>query len=285
MSAPRVALLSDIHGNSPALQAVLDEIQREGCTRVFMLGDIINGFDPHGCVQLLRTWSNAANVELAAIKGNAEAYLTTPERSALPHQDKAWNADMICLVQWFQDQLSASDLEWVHSLPDTLRWNDALLVHDSPMDRLAIQAQSDPAIQPHHREWFFHGRGLLPDMDGERWQELIEYMQEENLKQVFCGHTHVPFHRQVDSRSICNVGSVGAPLDGDPRAAWVLLEGSPDEEQTLSIRRVEYDIPATLRLIDATPDYPDLKIPGYHEAYKKWIQTGIHWRAHLRKAQ
>lgn len=282
MPTLKAAFLSDIHGNSPALRAVLDEIQQAGCKQVFMLGDIINGIDPHGCVQLLRDWSDAARVELAAIQGNAEAYLNTPERSSLPRQDEAWNAQLIQLVNWFQDQLNESDLAWVHSLPATLHWRDAWLVHDSPMDRLAAQAKTDPNLRPQHREWFFHGRGILPDMAEPQWRELLAHMETENKRQLFCGHTHVPFQRSMGARIICNVGSVGAPLDGDPRPAWVLLEDDLEGTQTLSIRRVTYDISAVWQLLDQTPEYPDFAIPGYREAYKKWIQTGIHWRTHLR---
>ena len=71
----KIALLSDIHGNSPALEATLKDIERQDCSQVFMLGDIINGVDPHGCIELLRNWANSNNVELACIQGNAEAYL------------------------------------------------------------------------------------------------------------------------------------------------------------------------------------------------------------------
>ena len=139
----KVAFLSDIHGNTPALQSVLDAIQRERCTKVFMLGDIINGIDPHGCVQVLRSWCDTNRVELASIKGNAEAYLVTPDRDLLIQQSDVWDVDLLKLVQWWQDNLSESDLEWIHSLPDTIRWNSALLVHDSPKDRLVIRSQTD----------------------------------------------------------------------------------------------------------------------------------------------
>lgn len=84
----KIALLSDIHGNSPALQAVLADMQNQGCTQVFMLGDIINGVDPHGCIQLLREWCAKNNAELTCIKGNGEEYLLTPDQDAIPDQDK-----------------------------------------------------------------------------------------------------------------------------------------------------------------------------------------------------
>jgi predicted phosphodiesterase len=274
---PKTALISDIHGNSPALRAVLADIQRENCAELLMLGDIVNGLAPHDCVTLLRDWGNANQVKISCIKGNAEAYLLTPNRAAMPRQDEAWNRDMLALVQWFEDQLSESDLAWIASFPATLRWQDAELVHDSPLDRLLVQSQSAPDILPIYREWFFHGHGIKPDMPEAEWQKLLAYMETENLSHVFSGHTHVPFARALGERVVCNLGSAGAPLDGDPRPSWVLLDG----DSAPSIRRVEYDIALIHQLIDATPDYPDFKMPGFQQAYKTWFATGIHWKAHL----
>src|SRR5258707_4297352 len=99
----KVAFLSDVHGNSPALQSVLDDMQREQCTQVFMLGDIINGIDPHGCVQLLLSWCDTNRVELASIKGNAEAYLVTPDRDLLIQQSDIWDVDLLNLLHRWQD--------------------------------------------------------------------------------------------------------------------------------------------------------------------------------------
>jgi predicted phosphodiesterase len=280
-TARRVAFLADIHGNSPALQAVLDDIQHENCTEVFMLGDIINGIDPHGCVHALRTWGRATGVNIACIKGNAEAYLTTPNRESLPRQDVSWNVEVIALVQWFEDHLTKSDMEWICSFPDTIRWPNAYLVHDSPQDRLAVLAQSDPDIKPEYREWFYHGRGIMPDMAEQEWQELLGFMESEKLLQVFCGHTHIPFYKKFGDRLVCNVGSAGAPLDDDARPSWVMQDIDTSGNETISIRRVDYDVSLMLQVIDQNSDYPDFKTPGFRKAYKKWFLTGKHWKAHM----
>ena len=276
----KVAFLSDIHGNSPALQSVLDDIQREQCTKVFMLGDIINGIDPHGCVQLLRSWCDTNRVELASIKGNAEAYLLTPDRDLLMQQSDIWDVDLLKLLQWWQDHMSESDVEWIYSLPDTIRWNDAFLVHDSPMDRLAIQSQND--VLPQYRELNYHGRGITPDMAEPDWQKLIEYMRLESIGKVFCGHTHRPFYKEIDKLLVCNIGSAGMPLDGDPRPSWALMATDDSGNETVSIRRVTYDISFMLQLIDSTPDYYGFhQWVGYQEAYKKMFVHGNYWGAYM----
>ena len=275
----KVGLLSDIHGNSPALQAVLDDIQHEQCTRVFMLGDIINGIDPHGCIQMLRSWCDLNNIELACIKGNAEAYLVTPNRDLLMQQSDIWDVDLLNLLQWWQAHLSESDMEWIQSLPDTIRRNDTFFVHDSPMDRLAVQSQTD--IPPQYRELKYHGRGITPDMSETDWQKLTDHMRLEGILQIFCGHTHRPFYREINELLICNIGSAGMPLDGDPHPSWVMMNQDDFGNQTVSVRRVSYNISSLFELIDNTPDYYDFQMAGYQEAYKKMFLYGNHWRAYM----
>jgi predicted phosphodiesterase len=278
----KTALLSDIHGNSPALQAVLDDIQQQGCTQVFMLGDIINGVDPHGCIQILREWCAKSNAELACLKGNGEEYLLTPDRNIMPDQDKPWNFDIINLVQWWEEHLTVEDIEWIRSFHNHLFWKDACLVHDSPIDRLTPESWHKPNIAP-NQEWFYHSRGISPKTSEEEWQKLWALMDAHNFKLVFCGHTHIPFYKEHAGKRIYNLGSAGAPLDGDPRPSWVLATESETGDLDIAIRRVEYDIRLIHRIIDQTPDYYDFKDSDFKEAYKKWLATGIHWKAHINR--
>ncbi len=275
----KIAILSDVHGNVPALRAVLEDIQSENCTKAFMLGDIINGVDPQGSVQFLRDWKNRGDIELICIKGNAESYLLTPDRHSLPLQDEAWHMDSVRLIQWFEDQLSEENINWIKSFPMTVRWKDAYFVHDSPMDRIAVE-KTNSTLSPEYREWYFHGAGISPGMEAEQWEHLLEFMALENIKQIFGGHTHVPFYKIIGDRHICNVGSVGAPGDGDSRAAWAMLTGNANGDQTVAIRRVTYEISEHIQKINETPDYPDFKTPAIQAAYKKWFLTGIHWSVH-----
>jgi predicted phosphodiesterase len=275
----KAAFFSDVHGNSPALRAVLEDIEREGCETVLMLGDLVNGVDPRGCVELLREWGEARGVELVCIKGNAEAYLATPNRHLLAGRAEEWNWDMLGLMEFYESRLSADDLAWLCALPMTLRWQEAYLVHDSPLDRAAVAAQDDPGIRPEHREWFFHGKGVRNDLPEAHWQALGHFMEAENLKQLFSGHTHLPLVRETEQHLICNTGSVGMPLDGDPRAAWVLWTQVGAQAPLVEIRRVAYDLAAQIENIDRTPEYHSFKFPGFCEAYKQSFLTGLHWKA------
>ena len=268
----RTAILSDIHGNAPALEAVLADLSRAGVARVMVLGDIINGLDPHGCIQLLLDWSTAGQIELSAIKGNAEFYLLTPDLETIPHR-RSWDTELIELIRWIQAHLTPDDLAWLAALPDFLLWNSACLVHDSPTDRLYPESWHNPDIAPKYQEWFHHSRGIPPGLADAEWQDLLTLMDERGFHQVFCGHTHTAFIRQFGSRTICNAGSVGLPLDDDPRPAWVLAEERPGGELNLTIRRVEYDVARILHLVDHTPDYPGFQKPSRKETYKNWLET------------
>ncbi|MEE4194343.1 MAG: metallophosphoesterase [Anaerolineae bacterium] len=282
MGGKRVAFLSDVHGNSPALEAVLSDILLYEVDELISLGDIINGVDPQGCVALLRNWAANNNVSLTCIRGNAEAYLLTPDRDELLVYDDEWNIPVLNLVQWYEDRLTEEDMQWIGSFPDTLLWRDALLVHDSPLDRLAVHTEVDPHIHPKHHEWFYHGPGIAHDMAQQGWDHLYQYMEIEGISRIFCGHTHQAFIHERAERAICNVGSVGLPLDGDCRPVWVMLDTSLEGSSNLLIRRVEYDLSRIYQLFDETSDYPSFQErPGMMEAFKKWVATGIHWRFHM----
>jgi predicted phosphodiesterase len=272
--AEKIAILSDIHGNVPALQAVLEDIHLQGCSRLFVLGDIINGLDPHGCVHLLRTWDGPAPI---CLQGNAEAYTLTADLDRLPGRELPDNTALIRLIGWFRSHLSADDLAWLQSFPDILYWGQACLVHDSPLDRVPPKRWHQPGIAEKYQEWFYHAPGIREELPREEMDRLVEWMKSQHLSQVFCAHTHVPFLKTVDSLVICNVGSVGFTLDGDPRASYALLEETTGQASQVSIRRVAYNLDRVFRMIDNTPDYPSFEQPGRQAAYRKMIETATHW--------
>ena len=88
MTPKRVAFISDIHGNSVGMQAVLQDIERFDVDELVMLGDLVEGIDPHGCVELLRRWPEEHHAKLTCIKGNVESYLLTPGMDELCEYDQ-----------------------------------------------------------------------------------------------------------------------------------------------------------------------------------------------------
>lgn len=265
--AERVAVLADIHGNSPALRAVLQDVDRQGCSQIFLLGDIANGIDPHGCIQLLQ-----ACPQLSGVKGNAEHYILTANLDAFPRRSEPMYADLILFLEWFHARLTHEDLAWLRSFPDLLIWKGICLAHDSPLDRELPHRWHIQGVANAYQELCFHARGISPDLEADELTRLWAWLAMQGLSGLFCGHTHAPFVLHQNGRFICNAGSVGTPLDGDPRPSWAMVEeGRP------VIRRVAYDIQQTLEMIDASPDF---ERPGVHAAYKMMIKTGWHWKVY-----
>ena len=265
----KIAIFSDIHGNSLALQAVLEDIERQGCSEIFFLGDLVNGIDLHTCIKIIRSLDH-----ITCLKGNAEFYVLTPDLENFPKKNDPLYSKLIPLLQWFKSRLSEDDRAWLQNLPDYVIRNGACFVHDSPLDRLSLQGGVLPDNDEKYHELEFHSQGITSEMSAANWESLCNWMESQSVSQVFCGHTHRPFYRRLDAKLICNVGSVGMPLDGDPRPAWAMLENHPGQESLVTIRRVTYELERMLQMVDDLSDYPDFKANAGKEDYKKNLVTG-----------
>jgi predicted phosphodiesterase len=234
----KAAIISDIHGNSPALKSVLDAIQKEKPDAIYVLGDVAHGVDPKGCLQQIHDLANCR-----CIKGNFEHYMSV-------HDYGGWNrlkdGNFRFRVEWRERVLSVAgrDLfDFMCSWPDYLREDDAYFMHLAPWDhRLAQEEGSD--LPPELREFAYHGRGVLPGMDESDTREINDFIATIEVSVLFCGHTHLPFIRKLESGLLVNCGSVGQPFGRDPRAAWIAWE----DDDSCSIRRTPYDIDRTVAL-------------------------------------
>lgn len=223
----RYAVVADIHGNLEALQAVLDDVLRAGgCDGVLCLGDVVGyGPDPHECVNLLRKENHfcvAGNHDHAAI--------------GLLGQEE-FNPDAAVASRWTEEHLTAEDVDFLRVLPVIRVIDRFTLVHGSPREPVWEYITNTDAAS-----------GSL-----------------SFFKTPHClvGHTHVPtvFRCEVGrprciagrlgegerlnlsgGRMIMNPGGVGQPRDGDPRAAYALLDL---EEQSIRGHRVVYDVART----------------------------------------
>ncbi len=232
-----IALISDIHSNLEALTAVLRDIDSRGAAEsIYCLGDVVGyGPDPEACVDIVMERCSVrlmGNHDYAMINGAMGfnpvargAIDWTRERMA-PKKGSSKEV----LRRWH----FIEELDQVHEL------GDALFVHASPRDHI------NEYILPTDAD--FH-----PDKIAEIF-ELID-------KVCFVGHTHFPGimttepqfvlpeevefeHKLDDAKVIVNLGSVGQPRDGDPRASYVEID-----EKTVYFRRVEYDYKTTMRKV------------------------------------
>ena len=194
----RVAFFSDIHANFPALVQAFESAKRHGVSKVFCAGDI-TGFGPHPTevVRLLREH------KVQAVRGNVDRKVLALAGS--PKKLKSgMDSKKSAPAAWSALNLGEEELKWLSALPAELPLSFSgkklMLVHGSP---LSDTDYIFPSIT---------GQALLAKLGGEKPDILV------------CGHTHIPFTHDVADVRVVNCGSVGRPVDGDPRGSYAILD-------------------------------------------------------------
>lgn len=210
----KLAILSDIHGNLPALEAVLADLKNFDIDQIIVAGDVIN-FGPFSNQTAQIVIENGWPV----IRGNNEYFLldfNTP-RAPAEWNDPIQFAPTRWTIQHFEPKLKNIISTW----PDTIN----------------LRPGNAPPIQ------IFHG---TPDSP---WESIFWTMTDEEISRllsnveaefIICGHTHLPMDRQVHRWRILNPGSVGIPLDGIRSASYMILEGN-EQGWEPSFRRIAFD--------------------------------------------
>ena len=221
----RTLIVSDIHSNAVAFEAVLADARDDGpVERVWCLGDVVGyGPEPMACIE--RLW----DLDAVVISGNHDA--VTVGRIDI----SAFNGPAAQAARWNGTRLSAEARDYLTALPETVAEAPFTLVHGTPRNPF----------------WEYLTSGGQAE---EAWSSIP-------TPHVLVGHTHFQFtctrSRGVEQagprgrvvrldgeRLVVNPGSVGQPRDGDPRAAYAVFD---DGDATLALRRTPYDIAATQR--------------------------------------
>jgi predicted phosphodiesterase len=225
----RVAALYDIHGNLPALEAVLNEIELEPPDLIVVGGDIAApGPMPRETLERLMDLGDRARF----IRGNTDRELVTEyDRTSMLRQDVGEHDIWRRRAEWAAGLITEAQRDFLASLPATLAIHvdglgETLFCHGSP------RGDEDVVTQLTSRR---------------RLGEILAGVKE-NV--VVCGHTHVQFDRTYEGKRVVNAGSVGMHREGRPGAYWLLL--GPGVE----LRRTRYDLAGAARRIRAT-GYPD----------------------------
>lgn len=224
------AIVSDIHGNLEALETVLADVAKHRPESIVCLGDFVGyGASPNECIDRLRPLIQHAvcgNHDLAAIGKLRLGY---------------FNSNAAVAAQWTETALTVENRAYLESLPFTVRWRDTLLVHASPAQPEEWHYVLSPAEAKEEMAAFpeplcFIGHSHYPGTF-DRHQDRIRYTRTQDVR-IEKGHSY-----------LVNVGSVGQPRDGDPRAAYLLYD---EGEQLLRHVRLEYDVAGAMkRIIDA----------------------------------
>jgi predicted phosphodiesterase len=222
----RIALISDIHANLPALEAVLDDLAaRPDVDAVYHLGDLV-GYAP---------WPDetVARIRAEGIQGIAGNYdsttATTYKHCGCRYEDPR------------QEELSHESYAWTleHVSAETRKWLGALPFR---MDVRPLGGhQAGPTLVLLHGAPTLNTLYWTEDRSDDFCRKMAERAGARAGDVVAFGHTHKPWHREVDGIHFVNTGSVGRPKDGDWRAGYALLTIDTDVVSVEQIR-VEYDI-------------------------------------------
>jgi len=234
VTAPhRIAILSDLHGNSAATRAVLADIDAVAPGRVYCLGDLVGyGPAPNETIDLVRERG------IPTIMGNYDDGVGWDrDDCGCAYKDASERERGQASLMWTRATATPDRKAWLRDLPPEIRLEIGgmrlRLVHGSPR-RI--------------NEYLFEDRDA---------QSLARIARSADCDVLLFGLTHIPWTRTIEGVRMINTGSVGKPKDGDPRAAWVLLEIEPDGSLHSTVHRVDYPIPTMSEAIRATDGLPD----------------------------
>ena len=222
----KYAVIADIHANLEAFEVVLADTREQKCTHYCCVGDVVGyNANPKECLDIVRAMG------MPCVKGNHDEYCSSEDDLAgfNPHAAQA--------VQWTRKQLSDDDRKWLRELKYVRLVASFSMVHAT--------------------------------LDGpQRWGYVFDRLMAaanftyQNTSVCFFGHTHVPvafvrdavvrggtyskFKVEPGKKYFVNVGSVGQPRDGNPKAGYVIYDL---EESTIELRRLDYDIPKAQKKI------------------------------------
>ncbi len=223
----RIAVVSDVHGNLPALESAVIDARRNGAELILGAGDWVGyGPFPAEVVEYLR------DNKISCISGNYDIKAIEAKRNPRRFSEKLrpfkWE-----VLDWTRRQLKKPHVTWLKKLPAKLELEPVagivmMVCHGFPGDN--------------------EGR-VFPDITAETLDRITGGHPPRIL---VAGHTHIPFVRRIGDNLVINAGSTGQPVDGDTRPAYCLLEIDPGKEPSGRIIRFEYPLATLLSAIDRT---------------------------------
>ena len=225
----KYAIIADIHANLEAFQTVLEDIKAQQCTHVACLGDVVGyGANPKECLDIVR------GMNIPVVKGNHD------EMCSVEEDMEGFNPHAAEAVLWTRQQLTEDDKKWLRELKYIRLVTSFTIVHatlDVPQrwgyvfDKLAAAA----SFTYQNTSVCFFGHTHVP----------VAFIRDTVVK----GGTYSKFKVEPGRKYFVNVGAVGQPRDGNPKAAYVVYDM---KEGTIELRRLDYDIAtAQKKILDA----------------------------------
>jgi predicted phosphodiesterase len=228
----RLSILADIHANLPALQAVLADARENRVDGFIVAGDhVTGGPHPNETMDALRSLENCW-----MIRGNTDDYLVKLANGTAPAE---WRSSrQWAPTRWSFDHLDKDHLDFIAALPEqcVVKCNDAApirVVHGSPLGlAVTLFPDSDAAMMQ------VFERALIVPRQHVSFDDAVAQVGESVL---VCGHSHIAWNFECNGRLVFNPGSIGGPINGDPRAQYALLIWR-DERWLSEQCFVEYDL-------------------------------------------
>ena len=227
----KYAFISDIHGNTVALEAVLEDIEKQQVDKIVVLGDLCyRGPQPKKALEIVRSLNSDV------IKGNADEWVVRGvQKGEVPDETlEIMNKER----EWTLSQLNEGDVTFLKNLPHTI----TLKAEDIHI--FAFHATPDSLFDI-----------ILPNASDEI---ISEKMMSTDAQIVIYGHIHNPFIRSINGKIIMNIGSVGLPFDGLPKASYAIVEVESGNIRT-TIERVAYNTEKTANLYHEV-GYPNAEV-------------------------
>lgn len=219
----KIAVISDIHGNRQALEAVLNDIAPRDCVKVLCCGDLVGyGGEPNACIEMIRSRN------IPCVRGNHDDLMVHSERMG------KLRAEIRASVRWTRNQLSSAAKEWLGNLPFQHEYAGIQILHAShvfhpPWPYIVNLRSASANFLFQKAKLAFHGHTHVP--------VLCMHSRGSTPKVIHFQNLILPPH----SKCLLNVGSVGQPRDRDPRASYVIFDSKTRE---VSLQKVSYDIEA-----------------------------------------
>lgn len=220
------AILGDIHANIDALNVVLDDARKHGVTHFVCVGDVV-GYNsaPAECIHIVRD-----ELGCPCVRGNHDHYVSYQDTNLADFHPSAAQ-----VVEWTRSQLNETDIQWLHDLPLQKPVMGFMLVHatlDKPSHWGYVfeHQQAEANFSYQYTQICFHGHTHVPIIYSNESGGVVHYEPRD-------------FTLELGQRLFINVGSVGQPRDGDPRASYVIYDMVARQ---VLFRRLEYDVQAAM---------------------------------------
>ncbi|EEL50344.1 MULTISPECIES: metallophosphoesterase family protein [Bacillus cereus group] len=218
----KIAVISDIHGNIPALEAVLEDIKLRGIERIFCLGDLVGkGPQSSDVIDIVRKECEQV------VMGNWDDFITKPTEFET--------------LKWHQKQLTEEHENYLRELPFSIEFMMSgkfiRMFHASPR---SLYERIQPYASGEERVSMFENSNLTENIEAERTPDVVCY-----------GDVHQAFVQNFRGKTLCNAGSVGNPLE-ITQASYLIFEGLYNQKEagsfSIQLVRVPYDIERAIQL-------------------------------------